>query len=254
MDPLIDVQQVIMRYRTKGGPVHALADVTLQVGRGEFVSVVGPSGCGKSTLLKIIAGLLLPSAGQVRVDGVRVSGPHPGVGVVFQSPVLLAWRTILENILLQIEVRHLSKAQYRKRALDLIALVGIQGFEDKLPYQLSGGMQQRAAICRALIHDPPLLLMDEPFGALDALTRDRMDLELQRIWLESGKTVLFITHSIPEAILLSDTIVVMSARPGRVQELVQVTFPRPRDLKSLARPEAVEAIERIRAIMGTVPD
>ncbi|MBI3079669.1 MAG: ABC transporter ATP-binding protein [Deltaproteobacteria bacterium] len=200
-------------------------------------------------MLKIVAGLLPPTAGSVLVDSVPVRGPTRNVGIVFQTPVLLAWRTVLRNVMLQVEVRGLEREAYHQRALKLLDLVGLAGFEDHFPYQLSGGMQQRASICRALIHDPPLLLMDEPFGALDALTRERMNLELLRIWTESRKTVLFITHSIPEAVFLSDRVAVMSPRPGTISEVIRVEVPRPRDMKTMESPAFVQLVGRIRALL-----
>lgn len=219
-----------MDYVDDGETLCALKDIDFQASDGEFVSFVGPSGCGKTTLLKITAGLLHPTGGEVRIRGQSVRGPTQDVGFVFQNSVLLRWRTILRNILLQVEVRGLDKRDYTRRARALLDLMGLDGFEDKYPYQLSGGMQQRTAICRALIHDPPLLLMDEPFGALDALTREQMHLELQDIWMQSGKTVLFVTHSISEAVFLSDRVVVFSARPGTIRDVVTVDLPRPREI------------------------
>ena len=213
-----------------GQPLCALMDINFAASEGEFISIVGASGCGKTTLLKLTAGLLDPTGGEIRIRSQPVRGPTADVGFVFQSAVLLRWRTILKNILLQAEVRGLDREEYTRRARALLEMVGLQGFEDRYPYQLSGGMQQRAAICRALIHDPPLLLMDEPFGALDALTREQMHLELQDIWMESKKTVLFVTHSIAEAIFLSDRVIVLSSRPGRIREVVPIDLPRPREI------------------------
>lgn len=236
-------------FFTKSGSVDALGGVTFDVAPHEFVSVIGPSGCGKSTLLRIISGLIPPSEGEVFAHGKPVDGPNPDVGIVFQNPVLLPWRTILRNIELQVEVRHLPYTDYRKRALDLLKMVGLEGFEDNYPNQLSGGMQQRVSICRALIHDPPLLLMDEPFGALDALTREQMNLELQRVWLETQKTVLFITHSIPEAVFLSDRVIVSSPRPGKIKEVISVSIPRPRTLQSMQMPEFFHALGQARKVM-----
>jgi len=223
-----------MTYRADSGPVEALRDISFAVDRGELVALVGPSGCGKSTLLRIIAGLRPPSAGRIAVDGRAVTRPIAAVGMIFQAPVLLKWRRIVDNVLLPAELAGLSPDAYRTRAADLLRLVGLEDFGDKLPRELSGGMQQRAALCRALLLDPPLLLMDEPFGALDAMTRDDMALELLRIWGERDlernqrKTVLFVTHSIAEAVFLADRVVVMTPRPGRVARVVQVRLPRPR--------------------------
>ncbi|HUF93824.1 MAG TPA: ABC transporter ATP-binding protein [Candidatus Limnocylindria bacterium] len=220
--------------------MQALAEITFTVGEGELVALVGPSGCGKSTLLRIVAGLRPPTSGTVTVAGRPVRRPIPEVGMVFQAPVLLRWRTIRDNVLLPAELSGLDAGRYRGRASELLDLVGLGDFGDKLPHELSGGMQQRASICRALLLDPPLLLMDEPFGALDAMTRDEMNLELLRVWGESGtarKTIVFVTHSIPEAVFLADRVVVMTPRPGRVAEIFEVPLPRPRTVASRASPE-----------------
>jgi NitT/TauT family transport system ATP-binding protein len=236
--PLIVVSDLEKTYRTKGRAlVRALAGISLDIGSGEFVTIVGQSGCGKTTLLKILAGLLPRSAGTVTLRGTPVDGPRPDIGIVFQDPVLLPWRTVLDNVMLPVQVLGLDRTAYRDRARRLLGLVGLEGFEDKYPHELSGGMRQRVSIARALVHDPSLLLMDEPFGALDAMTREFMNLELLRIWKESGKTVVFITHSIPEAVFLADRVIVMSARPGRVVETVGVDLPRPRDLDMMASDE-----------------
>jgi NitT/TauT family transport system ATP-binding protein len=229
--PLIELAAVSKIYTATDGSVPALESVSLDVPAGQFLSILGPSGCGKSTLLLMIAGLLMPSSGEIRVADRLVTRAQTDVGIVFQSPVLLDWRTVLRNVLLQIEARGLDLATHRAKARELLAAVGLEGFEDKYPFELSGGMRQRAAICRALIHDPPLLLMDEPFGALDALTREQMRLDIERLWLERRKTVVFITHSIPEAVLLSDRVVVMSPRPGRVDGVLEIDLPRPRRLE-----------------------
>ena len=215
-------------YRTRDGVIHAVGEVSLSIARGEFVSILGPSGCGKSTLLKIVAGLIPATSGTVVVDGQPVTGPLTNVGIVFQDHLLLDWYNVLKNVMLQIEMRNLKSELYRHTALRLLERVGLKGFERKYPYELSGGMRQRVSICRALVHDPPLLLMDEPFGALDALTREAIALDLERLWMESRKTVLFVTHSISEAIKLSDRVVVMTPRPGRIEEVIQVDIPRPR--------------------------
>jgi NitT/TauT family transport system ATP-binding protein len=226
---VIRLDEVEKTYRTRRGDlVHAVQDITLSVGENEFVTLVGPSGCGKSTLLKLCAGLVPLTRGRIHVRGALVTEPFPDVGFVFQQPVLLPWRTVLDNVLLSIEMLGLSPAQYRKPAVDLLELTGLAGFETKYPRELSGGMQQRVAMCRALLPDPSLLLMDEPFGALDALTREEMSFELLRIWEERRKTILFVTHSIPEAILLADRVVVMTPRPGRIARVIDVGLPRPR--------------------------
>jgi len=246
----IQLRGVDQVFAAKAGPVHALSGVSLDIDDGEFIAVVGASGCGKSTLLRILAGLLAPSAGEVMIDGRQVSGPDPRIGIVFQTPVLLPWRSVARNIELQIEIRGLDREGHAPKIAELIRLVGLSGFESMRPFELSGGMQQRVALCRALIHNPSLLLMDEPFGALDALTREQMNLELQRIWLETKKTVVFITHSILEAVFLADRIVVMTPRPGRVQEIVSVAIPRPRGFESLRDPAFHAANERVRALMN----
>jgi NitT/TauT family transport system ATP-binding protein len=236
--PLITVANLEKTYTTRGRAlVKALAGIDLEIHPGEFVTIVGQSGCGKTTLLKILAGLLSRTAGTVTLRGQPVNGPTRDIGIVFQDPVLLPWRTVVANVMLPVQVLGLDRIAYRQRALDLLALVGLVGFEDKYPHELSGGMRQRVAIARALVHDPSLLLMDEPFGALDAMTREYMNLELQRIWRESGKTIVFVTHSIPEAVFLADRVVVMSARPGRVVDIVTVALGRPRDLDLIASDE-----------------
>jgi len=228
---VIRLEGVEKTYRTRRGDlVHALAETSLSVGSNEFVTLVGPSGCGKSTLLKLVAGLVPPTRGRIHVRDQPVEEPFPDVGFVFQQPVLLPWRTVMDNVLFSIEMLGLEPRQYRKPAADLLELTGLAGFETKYPRELSGGMQQRVAICRALLPDPSLLLMDEPFGALDAMTREEMSLELLRIWEERRKTILFVTHSIPEAILLADRVVVMSPRPGRIARVITVDLPRPRTM------------------------
>ena len=226
-----------MTYEAASGPVEALAGISLSVGTGEFVSLVGPSGCGKSTLLRIVAGLRPATEGAVRVGGNIVRAPIADVGMVFQAPILLKWRSIVQNVLLPAELAGKETRALRARAGQLLDMAGLKGFANKLPRELSGGMQQRAALCRALLLDPPLLLMDEPFGALDAMTRDEMALELLRIWGErdlarqARKTVLFVTHSISEAVFLSDRVVVMSPRPGRVVADLRIDLPRPRTVE-----------------------
>ncbi len=236
--PLIAVSNLEKTYRTRGRTlVRALGGISLDVADGEFVTIVGQSGCGKTTFLKILAGLLARSSGDVTLRGKRVDGPSRDIGIVFQDPVLLPWRTVFDNVMLPVQVLGLDWTVSRRRATHLLDLVGLRGFEDKYPHELSGGMRQRVALARALVHDPSLLLMDEPFGALDAMTREFMNLELLRIWGEAGKTVVFITHSIPEAVFLADRVVVMSARPGRIVEVVSVDLPRPRDLDMMASDE-----------------
>lgn len=250
MANFIEYDGVRKIYNSSDDEVVALEEVSFHVAEGEFVTVVGRSGCGKSTLLKITSGLLPVTAGAVRVAGAPVRGPLTNIGVVFQAPVLLAWRKALDNVLLQIEARGLNVADYRERALELLELTGLKGFEGKYPNELSGGMQQRVSISRALIHDPPLLLMDEPFGALDAITRDEMNLELLRIWQKAKKTLLFITHSIPEAVFLGDRVVVMTPRPGKVAEIIPIDLPRPRVTGVRDDPKFIGYVRKIRERLG----
>ncbi len=243
-NPLIRIEDVGMVYRAESGAVEALRGIDLAIDDGEFVALVGPSGCGKSTLMRIIAGLRPVTSGRVFIDGAPVVGPVSRVGMVFQAAVLLKWRSVLDNVLLSAELSGRSPAKYRERALQLLDLVGLAGFADKRPNELSGGMQQRASLCRALLLDPPILLMDEPFGALDAMTRDEMNLELLRIWGEgrleaaggARKTIVFVTHSIPEAVFLADRVVVMTPRPGRVAGIHEIAIARPRSMESRATP------------------
>lgn len=233
------------------GAVRALSNVSLTVKKGSFVSLIGPSGCGKSTLLNILAGLLEPTSGDVKVLGKTVDGPSEGVGIMFQQHALLPWRTTIENILLPIEISVSRKGAEaaRGKAQELINLVGLKGFEDALPGELSGGMAQRAAICRMLITEPDILLLDEPFGALDELTRDRMDIELQRIAGERNATTVMVTHSIPESVFLSDIVVVMSARPGRISEIIEIDMPRPRSHETFSDPRFGTYVAKVRAAL-----
>src|ERR1700736_2962786 len=243
----ITIAGVTKHYRTaRGGDVHALSELDLAIAAGEFVSIVGPSGCGKSTLLMLVAGLIPPTAGAIEVDGARVGGAVGNVAIVFQRDVLLDWRTVLANVLLPVEIKKLDPVTHRRKARDLLRSVGLQDFEEKYPGELSGGMRQRVAICRALVQDPGLLLMDEPFGALDALTREQMNLDLQRMWLRDRNTVLFITHTIEEAVLLSDRVVVMSSRPGCIADIVMNDLPRPRGAHTRSEAGFLEHVERIR--------
>jgi NitT/TauT family transport system ATP-binding protein len=224
----IEVRGVSKHFADAG--VTALEEVSLSIAPGEFVSLLGPSGCGKSTLLRCIAGIEVPSSGSVAVNGKAVREPPEGLGMVFQRDALLDWRTVADNLMLPIDFRNGDRRAARLRAESLIALTGLQGFESRYPVQLSGGMRQRVALCRALVDDPVLLLMDEPFGALDALTRDQMNIELQRMWLGEHKTVVFVTHSITEAIFLGDRVVVLTPRPGRIADVIDIELPRPRRL------------------------
>ena len=233
-DALLQIDNISMTYRARRGMIEALASLSINVGRGEFVSVIGPSGCGKSTVLKITAGLLRPTSGRVILDARPITGPRRDVGIAFQKPTLLPWKSVLENVLLPTKALKLEPAMARERAQELLQLVGLSKFEHNYPGELSGGMQQRVGLARMLAHDPTFLLMDEPFAALDAMTREALAVELQRIWLNTKKSVLFITHSIPEAVFLSDRVVVMSARPGRVLEQVSIALPRPRTPDTMA--------------------
>ena len=242
----VSLHQVGKTYVSARGPVPALVDIDLDIRPREFVSVVGPSGCGKSTLLKLVAGLENASSGSLRINGSALKGPPDRLGVVFQRDVLLDWRTILDNVLLSIEFVRKPTAAERERAIALLARFGLTGFEHRFPFELSGGMRQRASICRALLADPDLLLMDEPFGALDAMTRDDLNVELAQIWQDTKKTLLFITHSIAEAVFLSDRVVMMSKAPGRIVEAVNIDLPRPRRLAVRDTAEFGAYVHRIR--------
>jgi NitT/TauT family transport system ATP-binding protein len=242
----IEVRGVRKHFRDAG--VTALEEISLSIAPGQFVSLLGPSGCGKSTLLRCIAGLETPSAGKIEVNGIPVTDPPEGLGMVFQRDALLDWRTVAENLMLPIDFRRGDRAAAQGRADSLLALTSLGGFERSYPAQLSGGMRQRVALCRALVDDPVLLLMDEPFGALDALTRDQMNIELQRIWLGEHKTVVFVTHSITEAIFLGDRVVVMTPRPGRIADVIEIALPRPRRLAVRASPKFVEYASHIRTL------
>ena len=226
----IQIERLHKSYGTGNGRVTALDDINLSIKQNEFVTLVGPSGCGKSTLLKLIGALIRPTRGTLLFDGRTLLRPTADVGIVFQEAVLLQWRTVLDNILLPAEILGLNKESARKRALDLINLVGLQGFEKRFPRELSGGMQQRVSLCRALIHNPSVLLMDEPFAALDAMTREELGFELMRIWSVDRKTVVFVTHNITEAILLADRVVAMTPRPGRIARIVDIKLARPRTI------------------------
>jgi NitT/TauT family transport system ATP-binding protein len=249
--PVVTLANVTHAFASSDGSmVRALEDICLSVYRHEFVSIIGPSGCGKSTILSLLAGLLSPSGGEITIFGLTVSQPRDDIGIVFQKPTLLPWLSILDNV--TFPVRHKTgrvDAQTTDRARQLLDMVGLSDFARKRPHELSGGMQQRVAIVRSLLQDPDILLMDEPFSALDALTRDEMSLELLRILTQRPKTVVFVTHSIPEALLLSDRIAVMSARPGRVQEIIDVPLPRPRGLDTMVNPVFNEIAHGIRQKM-----
>jgi NitT/TauT family transport system ATP-binding protein len=238
---MITIDAVSQTFKGRSGPVEALNDINLTVGDGEFLAVIGRSGCGKSTLLRLVAGLLGPTAGQVLIDGERVVAPRRDVAMVFQRPALLPWRSVLDNVLLPVEIFRWRRAEHVRRAEELLEMTGLAGFRKRLPHELSGGMQQRVSLCRALIQRPSVMLMDEPFSALDALTREELAVELQRIHMELGTTIVFVTHSIQEAVLLADRVAVLSARPGRVRKLVDVDIPRPRSFGHNAHLEQVAA-------------
>jgi NitT/TauT family transport system ATP-binding protein len=243
-ESIIEINGLSKHYSTRTGDnVVALDNVDLKIDNGEFISVVGPSGCGKTTLLKIVAGLLSRTTGDVSLRGTPVDRPRKDIGIVFQHAVLMPWRTVFENAMLPVEVQNLDKTEYRKRAHELLELVGLGEFQDKYPFELSGGMQQRNSIVRALVTDPALLLMD---GALDAMTREQMNVELLRIWDESKKTVVFITHSIPEAVFLADRVVVMTPRPGKISAIYDVDLPRPRTLDLMGDPAFGSLVTEIR--------
>ncbi|HTM72160.1 MAG TPA: ABC transporter ATP-binding protein [Pseudolabrys sp.] len=254
MQPILKFDRLSMRYMTRAGqPVLAMQDISAQIGRDEFVTILGPSGCGKSTLLKIAASVLRPTSGEVWFDGERLTRPTPKIGMIFQQPILLPWRNVLDNVLFPIQMMGLSVSKHRAAALALLRLVGLSGFEQAMPGELSGGMQQRVSICRALIYDPTILLMDEPFAALDALTREELGIELLRIWSERKKTVLFVTHSVQEGILLADRVLVMTARPGRVAASLPIALPRPRTVNMISSKEYGEYAETIRGLIATTP-
>ena len=237
-------------YRTPARELLALEDVSFSVEVNEFVTLVGPSGCGKSTLLKIVGGLLDRTAGEVLFKGEPVQGPRRDIGIMFQTPVLFDWRTTLENVLLPTEILGLDRAEALRRARAVLTMVDLEGFEESYPSQLSGGMQQRVSLSRVLVYEPDLLLMDEPFGALDEFTRERLNLEIQRIWMQSRKTVLFVTHNIAEAVFLSDQVLVMTPRPGRLARVVRVPFPRPREIRLMKSVEFASLVFEIREVLG----
>ncbi|HEX2113849.1 MAG TPA: ABC transporter ATP-binding protein [Alphaproteobacteria bacterium] len=250
-EPFIHLAGVRKIYRTRGKEFTAVSEVTFDVAAGELVSLVGPSGCGKSTLLKILAGLHPHDGGTVRIGSANHAfDPSRDIGMVFQQALLLKWRRILDNVLLPAEILGMPRKESRDRARDLLALVGLSGYEDKYPYELSGGMQQRAAIARSLVHDPKLILMDEPFGALDALTRERMNLELLRIWRESRKTILFVTHGIAEAVFLGTRVIVLTAGPARMADNFPIELPHPRTLDMKTHEVFGDYTRRIYRLLG----
>jgi NitT/TauT family transport system ATP-binding protein len=245
MTSLVSVVRTSKVYNSPRGDLVALGDINLEVGEGEFVSILGPSGCGKSTLLKCIAGLERASGGEIRVSGTPLDGPPNDLGVVFQRDLLLDWYSILQNVTLTAAFKRLDRKSIETRAIQLLHSFGLGGYEHRHPWELSGGMRQRVAICRALVDDPRLLLMDEPFGALDAMTRDDLNAELQRLWLSTRKTVLFVTHSIAEAVFLSDRVVVMARNPGRIVADFPIGLPRPRRLAIRGTPDFAAYMGRI---------
>ena len=254
-DSLIACRGLDKIYRTRSGEdVQALRDIDFTIEAGEFVSIVGPSGCGKSTLLKIMAGLLDYTAGTISISGKPVTGPSPDNGLVFQQPNLLPWKTIAQNVAFPVEIQKGARGVDHDRVSALMAMVGLGGFEGKYPHELSGGMQQRAAIVRALVQDPQVLLMDEPFGALDAMTRDMMNVELLRIWSKHRKTVIFVTHSIPEAVFLSDRVIAMTPRPGEIAEIIPIDLPRPRTLDVVNTPAFGAYAKRLRRLLNANED
>ncbi len=254
-EALLTVSNVSRRYASRvGDSILALEHVSLSLADGEFVSVVGPSGCGKSTLLKLMSGLVPPTDGEIRYCGQRVLKPQPSMGIVFQTPVLMPWLTVLQNVWLPMKILRRNGPAVADHARALLSTVGLEAFANKYPFELSGGMQQRVGIVRALIHDPGILLMDEPFGALDALTRERMGLLLQDIWMANRKTVFFITHSITEAVFLSDRVFVMSNRPGRIIQEFAIRFPRPRDFHLVSSKDFCGHVDQIRTLLGASAD
>lgn len=249
-ETLLDAKDVSLIYKTRRGTTTALQEMSCTLAEGEFLSVLGPSGCGKSSFLRLAAGLLQPSSGAIVLSGTPISAPRRDVGVVFQQATLLPWQTALQNVMLPIDSLGLDKAAGRARALDLLRLVGLKSADGLYPGEMSGGMQQRVGIARGLVHNPSLLLMDEPFAALDAMTREHMMVELQSIWKSQGCSVIFITHSIPEAVFLSDRIIVMSARPGRVVREMTVDLPRPRTLETMRDPRFSELTHELRQLFN----
>ncbi|AWC25828.1 Bicarbonate transport ATP-binding protein CmpD (plasmid) [Aminobacter sp. MSH1] len=243
----LSLSNVGVTYSTRRGETRAIDNLTLEVEDGQFVAVLGPSGCGKSTMLRLIAGLLKPTLGQLLFKGQELDGPNKEVGIVFQNPTLLPWKTVRDNVMMPIRALKLPAEKYKDWCDELLEIAGLTDFALAYPHELSGGMQQRVGICRGLIHKPKLLLMDEPFAALDAMTREHMGAELQRIWMNTRKSVFFITHSIQEAIFLADRIVVLSARPARVVEIIDVNLPRPRNADTQSLPEFGRLSSHLRA-------
>jgi NitT/TauT family transport system ATP-binding protein len=251
-DAILHSDGLSLAYHTKRGPIVALKDLNLTVKVGEFASIVGPSGCGKSTFLKVTAGLVSPTSGTLEMHGRRITGPQGSIGVVFQKANLLPWKTVRSNAMINAKVLRLDPTVAAKRVDDLLRMVGLENFQENYPWELSGGMQQRVGIVRGLAHDPELLLMDEPFAALDAMTREQLAIDLQEIWSSTGKSIVFITHSIPEAVFLSDRILVMSARPGRIVREILVDLPRPRTLETMATPRFGQLCNDLRQLFSAL--
>lgn len=248
--PLLSVEDVSLIYQSTRGPVEALKGLSFTLADGEFLSILGPSGCGKSTVLRLISGLLRPTKGTMTLTGKPITGPRPDVGIVFQQPTLLPWKTVMQNVMVPIRALKLPVATYKPYALELLDLVGLKNFAEHYPHELSGGMQQRVAIARGLVARPSILLMDEPFAALDAMSREFMMGELQRIWLAANVSVVFITHSIQEAVFLSDRVITLSARPGRMIDERTIELERPREFSHLSKPNAAEYLDHIRGLFG----
>jgi len=257
--PCVELQNVSLNYFSGGKYVHALDALSLSIRQGEFVAIAGPSGCGKTTILKLVAGLLPPTKGQVLIDGRPVKGPQKNVGMAFQNPILLPWRSALENVLLPLEIVQPHRQQFRdnrrayeEQALRLLRTVGLEGFTDRPPYELSGGMQQRVSLCRALIHQPEILVLDEPFAALDAFTREELWGVLQALWMDRRCTVIMVTHDLREAAFLASRVCVMSKRPGRLVHETLIDLPRPRSLENTFEPAFVNLVHRIYGHIGEV--
>ena len=252
-DTILSVNHISKTYypkKRKGKAVVALEDVSVDVAPGEFLSLVGPSGCGKSTLLNMVGGLISITDGTISYKGKPISGPDADIGMMFQSPVLFPWRTVLSNVLLPIEMDHKPVKKFEPKALEILERVGLGEFIKSYPGELSGGMQQRASLSRLLLQDVDVMLLDEPFGALDEFTREAMNLDLLRLWSGSGKTILFVTHNILEAVFLSDRICVMTPRPGRLAEVIEVDLPRPREIHIMKEPEFQDIVFRVRTLLG----
>ncbi len=251
MSPLMTVERATKHYKTQTGSVHALENLNLEIEKGEFICILGPSGCGKSTLLWAMSGLHELTSGQVVLNGTPVTSPRPEIGMIFQEANLLPWRNLEQNILFPFEIKKIDPAPAQPRIKRLLEEVGLAGFENKFPRELSGGMQQRASIVRCLSYDPEVILMDEPFGALDAFTRDEMNLLIQRLWMETGKTIIFVTHNVSEAIFLADRVVVLTPRPGRLAHIFPVDLPRPRTIEMTFEPDFIRSVIEIKRTIET---